>query len=230
MKVLISAFLLSLFMISGHAQELFYSVHGNYKHPITKEKISKARSMSDIILYYPANWIKSYVSVNISANTGGNTKIAGSVNDILSQEQINLLNAAVTGTEIIIDIHYYAQDHTSNQTDIGKMHYSTTVIPENEALFPDGKELLTQYLKENAIDKISSEEIEKLQPAVVRFIINEEGEIANAHLSMTSGNPEVDKLLLETVNKMPNWNPATDSKGQKVKQEFEFTVSGNEGC
>lgn len=88
---------------------------------------------------------------------------------------------------------------------------------------------MTQYLRENAINKIPETTSKQLQQALVGFTVNEKGAIANVQISKTSGDPNTDKLLLEAINKMPKWRPAEDSKGVKVKQEFEFSV-GNVGC
>ncbi len=65
MKKRIITLLLSLLMFTGFAQDLNYDVHGRYIHSIAKEKLSKARSMGDIIAYYPTGWITIYVSAEI---------------------------------------------------------------------------------------------------------------------------------------------------------------------
>lgn len=229
MKTSIIGFLFFLFLSYGYSQDLRYSVHGKYTHPITKEKLSDARSMSDVIPYYPSSWIDSYISAEISAISSGNTQTAASSNDIFSEEQIKMLSSLDFGDEIVIDIKYHRKSTVTNET--GNMNYSATVIPETEAEYSDGYEQLTQYIKRNAIDKISVEDTKDLQQAVVRFTINEEGKITGAQISKSSGIPGVDKLLLEVINDMPEWRPATDSQGAKVKQEFEFTLSGpNDGC
>ena len=109
------------------------------------------------------------------------------------------------------------------------MNYSATVIPETEAEYPGGNQQMTQYLKENAIDKIPEISSKQIQQTLVEFTVNEKGETANAKIIKTSGDSETDKLLIEAINKMPKWSPAKDSKGRKVKQEFEFSV-GSSGC
>jgi TonB family protein len=229
MKKRIITALLFLQFVTGFSQDLDFEIHGKYSHPITRETIATARSMSDIIPYYPASWIKNYISVEIVTTRDGLSVMAGGTNDTLSEEQIEILNSAELGTEIVINIQYQSENSLTRDIENGKVHYSATVIPESEAEYPDGYQQLTQYLKENAIDKISAEDSKKLQQAVVSFTINEEGEIANAQISKTSGDPETDQLLLEVVNKMPKWRPAENSAGIKVKQEFEFSV-GNVGC
>ena len=229
MKKIIIAPLLLLLIVTGYSQNLSYEVHGNYVHSVKKEILSKANSISDIIPYYPAWWIEGYISVEISATSDGKTVMAPGTNETLSIEQINLLNAADLGTDIVIAIEYKYRNPVTDNIDIGRSNYSASVVPEIEAEYPGGKQLMTQYLKDNAIDKISETTSKQLQQAIVRFIVNEEGGIANVQMSKSSGDPETDKLLIEVINKMPKWRPAEDSKGIKVKQEFEFSVETS-GC
>jgi TonB family protein len=229
MKTTIISLLFPLLFVNGFTQNLNFEVHGIYAHPITKEKLSKARSMSDIIPCYPESWIESYNSAGITVISNGNTFSAKSSNDIFSEEQIKMLGSLDFGAEIAINIGYRYKNPVTNETENGNMHYSATVIPETEAEYSDGYEKLTQYLMKNAIEKISADDTKDLQQAVVRFTIDEGGEIADTYISKTSGNPGIDRLLLEVINDMPNWKPAADSQGIKVKQEFEFSV-GNTGC
>ena len=132
------------------------------------------------------------------------------------------------GTDVVIDVTYKQVNAITDNLDIRKMHISYTVIPEIEAEYLGGYEQMKKYLKETAINKISETDYEKLR-AAVRFTVNEQGEIANAQVSKTSGNQNTDKLLVEAINKMPKWKPAENSKGIKVKQEFIFNV-GSGGC
>jgi TonB family protein len=185
--------------------------------------------MSDIIPYYPASWIANYVSVEISAISDDNTLTASGTNDILTDEQLSLINSAALGTEIVINIQYMSENTISTISEKRTLNYSTTVVPEIQAEYSSGYQQLEQYLKENAIDKISEKESEKIERAVVRFTVNEEGGISNAQIAKTSGDAGIDELLLGVINNMPAWKPAEDANGTKVEQEFVFTV-GNEGC
>lgn len=111
------------------------------------------------------------------------------------------------------------------------IHYDVTVVPEVEAEYMTGTKELTEYLKKNAIDKISEATAKLLQPTIVSFTVNEDGKITDATVSKSSGDAATDKLLLKTINKMPNWKPAETTDGTKVKQTFEFSVNGNsKGC
>jgi TonB family protein len=144
--------------------------------------------------------------------------MAASANDTLSAEQKNMLNTVDLGTDIVINIRYKFKNPVTGNIDMSVMNYSATVVPETEAEYPGGYQQMTQYLQENAIDKISDSTSGQLQQVIVRFTVNEKGEIANAQIFKSSGDQKTDKLLLKAINKMPKW-----------QQEFEFIV-GNGGC
>jgi len=229
MKKRLIAPLLFLLVIAGFSQDLDYSVQGKYIHPVTKEKLNNAGSLQEIIPHYPSQWISGYVSVEVSSSQDGKEMMAESTNDILNTEQKSILNEADFGTDIVINISYTTNNPVTGNIYTGEMNYSATVVPETEAEYYGGYPEMAQYLKENAIDKISDEVSEKFQPALVEFTVDEDGKIANALISRTSGDQDTDELLLEAITKMPKWKPAEDSKGRKVSQQFEFSV-GNAGC
>jgi len=219
--------LLLLIFTSSFSQELNYEVRGKSRL-IKKEVLVKAKSMSEIIPYYPSSWIKSYVSVEVSGTVDNKLMTATSLNDTMSLEQLNILNAVDFGTDIVINIKYKAENNINNSTYFESMHYSTTVVPEIEAEYPGGNQQMTNYLKENAINKISEAILKK--EITVRFTVKEGGEIINAQITKSSGDFKADQLLLDSINQMAKWRPAENSKGIKVKQEFEFSVGGNQGC
>lgn len=214
---------------TGFSRDLRFEVSGNYSRPITKEKLTGAKSLNDLIPYYPTNWITDYISVEISATSNGQFIKGISANNILSTEQKNILNAIDLGSDLAINVKYNYLNPVTNIIENNKMNVSMTVVPEKEAECVTGKQQLIKYLKENAIDKISETILEQFQQAVVLFTINENGEINNANIFMTSGDSKTDILLLEVINNMPKWKPAENRKGIKVKQEFKFSV-GKGGC
>lgn len=229
MKTLIFTSLFCLLVSAAFSQNLSYDIHGKFSHPITDEKLSQARYISDIIPDYPSSWIKSYITVEISSTIDGKTVVAKGVNDTLSSGQISLLNAASLGTDLMISVRYIYFNSFTNISAESQMKYSATVVPEVQAEFPEGKEQLSQYIRENAINRISEKDSKDIDLAVVSFTVDPNGRIADAQITKTSGDPKVDKLLLKTVNGMPPWKPAENAQGIKVGQQFELAV-GNTGC
>ena len=66
--------------------------------------------------------------------------------------------------------------------------------------------------------------------AAVKFTVNEDGKIANAHVVESSKDEKVDRLLLATIQNMTDWKPAKYSNGLQVKQDFILTVGNMESC
>ncbi len=230
MKSIIICLILFIQILSCSAQDLGFNVHGAYSNPVKKDIFYTATSMADIIPDYPASWIMRYDSLEIVVARNGKVLKAKSTNELLSLEQKQLLSSLSLGNDISINIDYQYKNILTDNTEIGTMNYSATVIPEIEAEYIGGETALKEYLKENAINKIPV--IDPKQPieATIKFTINEEGKAMNAYIMKLSEDPKTDKLLLNAINKMPKWRPAENSKGIRVKQDFVFIVSNRGGC
>lgn len=211
------------------SNDLSYDIRGTYSHPIKKVKLNEAKVLSDLISGYPANWISNYVSVEILATCAGKSMKSISANDVLTNEQKNILKTVDLGTDIIINSKYKIKNPVTNLIEDSKMTFSAMAVPDVEAEYVGGKEQLIKTIKENVTKRISESTLKKLQPVVIRFTVNEGGEIGSAIVTKTSGDLKIDKVLLEVINKMQNWKPAQNTNGIKVKQEFIFGV-GNMGC
>jgi len=213
----------------GFSRDLEFHVHGRYTRPVKTEQLNEARFLHDFIPGYPVNWVTDYVSVEIVATCDGKTMKAASLNEVLSTEQKNILRKADLATDIVINVRYRYPNPVTSEIGDYNMHVSMTVLPEKEAEYVGGYKQLIKYLNENCIRKISETVSKQLGEGIVVFTVNENGEIENAKIFQTSGDTKADKLLLEVIHKMPKWRPAENSKGIKVKQEFEFSI-GNGGC
>lgn len=229
MKNIITTLLLLLILVTGYSQELRYEVRGTYTRSIKKERLNEAISMSDISPGYPSSWITDYTSTSLTATTNGQTLTACGLNENLTAEQIGLLKTADLGTDIVVDIRYKYMNSVTNNMDDRKMYFTMTVVPEIEAEYSGGYDALMKYLEVNAINKLPESNAESFPAVVIKFTVNEKGEIDNAQVSLTSSDPEIDKILLKAINKMPKWKPAENSKGLKVKQDFQFSIGMN-GC
>jgi TonB family protein len=231
MKNTLITLLASLFFLTGFCQDRKYEVHANEPRPLTKETISKAKTLGDLIPGYPDHWISSYVSVDISTSYDGKVRKAMSPTDVLTAEQKNILDAVELGTVIVVDVNYKYDNLSTNKTEKNDIHVVMTLVPETQAEYVGGHGEMNKYLKENISDKISAMDPKKFQgDGAVMFTVNEEGEIVNAKITTTSGDPKTDKLFVEAVKKMPKWKPAQNAKGVKVKQNFIFYLDGGGGC
>lgn len=231
MKNLISSLILFISVVSGFSQDLNYGVKAAYTRPVHISNVRMANKMIDINPGYPSSWISHYISASLSATCNGTIMKAVSADDHLSTEQKNILMTVDMGSDIVVDIKYHTTNTVTGENNEELMHFVVTVVPEIEAQYLGGHQLLTQYLKENAVDKIAESTSKQLRQAVVRFTVDEQGEIANPQIAVSSEDALTDQLLLEAITSMPKWKPAESANGMKVKQEFEFSV-GNKvsGC
>ena len=85
-------------------------------------------------------------------------------------------------------------------------------------------------MKENAIDKIPNGVFEGYDLAIVKFSVDEEGRVVDAHIFWPFKEEKIDALLLETICNMPSWKPAEFANGTTVQQEFVLTVGNHESC
>lgn len=229
MKTTATSLFVIFFFSLGISQDLSFEIRGKYTRGVSLEKLSVAETMIDIRPGYPSSWIEGYTSTQVSVTTKGKVRSATGINDTLSAEQQNLLQMADVGSDIVVDIGYIHQNPVTLFPDIRNINFAMTVVPEVEATFPEGYQALISYLEQNAMDKISEDFTKEMRTVVINFTVTKAGEIANVRVSKSSDDPEIDKLLLRVINKMPQWNPAEDDEGRKIEQEFEFIV-GNIGC
>ena len=229
MKTTISTLLLLCFLSISFAQDLRFAVRGKYTRGVSKEKLMTPKTMSDIRPGYPSSMIEEYTSTEIAVITRGHITKASGVNETLSVEQQSLLQTADVGSNIEVNVGYVHQNPVTLIPDIRQMHFVITVVPEVEAAYPGGHQELNSYLKKNAIDKIPETFSKEMKMALIHFTVTEEGKISSASVIESSKDPEIDKLLLKAIRKMPTWKPAVNAEGKNVEQEFEFIV-GNEGC
>lgn len=216
------------------ATELSFEVNRSYPYiSITKEALNKAKNVSDLNVHYKPSWIKDYILVEILTCNKGELITSASKDGTLSQEQKDMMNICDAGTDISIKVKYIPEN-TLTDNDPKEFDFTFIVAPESDAKYPGGQQQLINYLREKAIDKIPSGSFEEYDLTAIKFTINEDGEVINAHIFgaeyQTSRNEKIDELLLETIRNMPSWKPAEYANGIKVKQDFVLTVGNIENC
>lgn len=223
--------------------EFWYGIQRRHRKTVTMKKLKNATLIDDLIAYYPSNWIKNYVSVEIISIHHGKEKKAIGPNNVLNSAQKSLLNSTEISSQLIIKVNFEEKNNVTDSIHPGQMQVSMSIVPEKEAEFLGGYEKMINYFKKVGKDKldlskakkikIGPNNIEVAEPVSISFVVNELGETENIVIEKTSGDTKTDQFLIELIEKMPKWDPARDSKGKKVKQEFEFSVAeGNNkfGC
>lgn len=105
-----------------------------------------------------------------------------------------------------------------------------TIVPEKQAVYVNGMDALIDYLKESNKKNTAIVRRSELKPGQLYFTVNKEGTISNVGLITTSGYPYIDKMLAELIANAPGeWEPAENSKGEKVDQKLILSF-GAAGC
>ncbi|WP_299531688.1 hypothetical protein [Ulvibacterium sp.] len=99
-----------------------------------------------------------------------------------------------------------------------------------EAAYEGGMEALMKYLEENSTEARAGQEMDKLQPFKLVFTVTKKGTVENVKLDGTSGYFAIDYKMIDLILKAPGkWEPAENSKGEKVDQE-QVVPLGPTGC
>lgn len=209
--------------------DFYYNVAPRFNTTITKENLHNAKTIIDILPKGATEAMKKYENVSVAVLKDGKEISEIGRNEVLNAAQIKLLQS----TDYSTNIHISADCKTKNQS--GKLErydlvYYMTIVPEVAAAPENGQDVLLDYLKKNSTTERMGIEKNRLKPGKISFFITEDGVVANVNLNSTSGYDALDEKLLDLIAHMSqNWIPATNSKGEKVTQEF-ICFFGLEGC
>lgn len=256
MKTIVMIPLMLLYFIPSLAQTTRYEYSGRFNPTVKQEKLREVIFINDLSTelwlklavpdkerfdlkqrktvqgYYNYNTIVDYVLVAVSTVSKGKLLTAKSTSDKLTPAQKNVLNAVEVGGDIFIDIYFKYKigpaDGTANP--IIKGQIALTAVPHREAEFPGGNKQFSAFMQEKILNQLTKPEaVEKVQRSVVHFTIDEEGRVVHVKLAKTTSDKALDKLVLDAMNQMPNWKPAVNAKGIKIKQQFSIPL-GTDGC
>lgn len=213
------------------APDLLYKVEHRFMTTVTKEALDKALSIADILPVRATQGVELYrdVEVSILQNDTEFAETRKGDGATLNASQKSLLHSVNPSANIHIRANYKVQSEATWR--IGNdLTYYITVVPDQEATYADGYDAMINYLRNNSREKTAGITREKLKPGKVRFTVAKNGTIKDVKLVSTSGYPLVDDRLVDLVRNMPGkWNPAANSKGEKIDQELVFFF-GIEGC
>jgi TonB family protein len=210
---------------------LAYGDHDTFMEQYKVLNAAQYKSLDALENYYK---IIEFDFIEISGTCNGTTLTAQSSGKRLTMEQKNIINNVDIGTDINVNFKFkyinQAKNNVRNPTNEIEGQYSVTVVPFSEAEYPGGYTQFSEYINENVFSKISNEKLSNgILHSMVKFTINEDGELVDAKISRSSDNEYTDSLLLNAFKKMPRWKPAKNANGIKVKQPFSLAL-GNGGC
>jgi len=203
-------------------------------NPIKKKDLDAIRSFNDLIDLEHAQRIVDYKSISVIKiidDKESNIRETGK-SDALTNKQLEFIKASNYSTNLTFSA--YLTEKNSETGTIENTHWRPyfTVIPEKQAEYSEGKEVLKKYLKESSKSSRDKANVdpEKLQAAKLFFTVTKKGTIENVRLDRTSNYPLVDKTMIELIKNTPGtWKSAENLEGKKVDQELVVSF-GLMGC
>lgn len=214
--------------------DLYYHVSNRWS-TMTKEDLENVKSLLDVLNDDGTYTREAYRNVTISVlhndkDVRDIKRFEMGQSEVLNKAQLELLHSISYSTNLRITALNKRTNTKTGVVEDDSLVVYMTIIPEKEAEFAGGFDSLIGYLKESSKEKTAIIREDKLQPGKVFFTVTKKGKISNIKVVDTSGYPSIDKELIKIISKMPKkWQPAENSKGEKVNQEFVFFF-GTPGC
>jgi len=200
--------------------------------PIKKGDLAKTRTFEDFISEEHAKRIVTYKSLSVIyiINDTQSELMATGYGKTLTDAQLKLLESAEYSTNFIIRADYREKNKDTGAVEDGYSTPHRTIVPEKQAEYASGKDVLIEYLKENSKESRADVLVDELQPAKLFFTVTKNGTIEKVKLDRTSNYPEVDKKIIELIkNTSGAWEAAENTHGEKVDQELVISF-GLMGC
>jgi TonB family protein len=222
MKNSLLTLMLLHFVILSFCQSTGYGIK-EYDRPIKKELTSEVKEICDINPNFPATWVKEYISVEVSVMCDGEILKAEGVNENFTEEQKRIIKMGETGTDIVVVVKYYPDNNLAQEAK--EIDFAYTIVPDIDAVYESGEEVMQQYFKENAVDRIFEATDKDVHKIIVSFDISESGDVINPLVSQRSHSSDVDEIVLSAVKNMSKWIPARNADGTIVDQSREFIIT-----
>ena len=200
--------------------------------PIKKTDLDKAKFMSDFLSKEENESIVSYKSVDVILikNDIETYRREKGTRNMLTAAQLNLLQFSEYSTNFKIIADFEQRNPETGKLENNYTSPHLTIVPEKQAEYEQGKDVLKKYLKDNSKESREHIDTDKLQPAKLYFIVTKTGEISNIRLDRTSNFPDLDKKMIELISHLSGkWKPAQNSAGENVDQELVVSF-GLMGC
>ncbi|MFT5167939.1 MAG: hypothetical protein ACI8P3_003178 [Saprospiraceae bacterium] len=210
--------------------ELFYNIGSKFGTTITKEKLHKATSVVDI-LPKETDWPSYPIqSMNVTVFRGSIETSELGKHLALNTAQQQLLRTLNYSDSFSFKAPFKGKHKDTGDLETYDLFYRFTVTPEKETQYAKGDYALIKYLKENSTAQTANIKQDQLERGALNFTISKTGTLTNINLVSTSGYPSLDEVMIELINNLPEiWEPAENSKGEKVDQELVFSFGGG-GC
>jgi len=214
-------------------QELYYGIDARFE-AVNKQDVHNATTIYAFLNEGEKEQISQINSVAIIIIKNNQQSVIREYGSDaqLTDAQIDLLKSTDYFSHFTIRTEFKEKN-----TETGKMEDRffgphITVVPENQAIYVDGKEALIEYLKINSKEDLNIIKGDKLGSIKISFIISKNGIVTDVkHDAMTTGYPSIDERFINLLENIPGkWIPAENTNGEKIDQELVFTFGPANGC
>lgn len=225
----IIVYLFVLSFAAASAQQVAVDVHRAYGKPVRPEQLKGAKTMDDFIAYFPHDWVEQYVKTTVSLDQSGKIQTAEGKSDRFSAGQVKLLSTAGIGDRITVSVDYRRSNPINGKPETQGLSYAFTVVPDQEAQHTLPEVLFKKQFTAPLASSMPEPKDGEAAIAKVRFVVLENGQIANVALEQSCGNATSDKFIVEKLKSMARWKPAQNKDGRTFRQELVLVVN-NSGC
>lgn len=200
-------------------------------HSVKADRLTSANSISDFVKHFEQSWVRDYHAVTITTVENGLSRSAAGSSDVLTKEQIALLQTADSGANVELDITYIP-DNTLESNDLHTLSYSVNLIPEIDAAFPAGG--IEWYLSTAGVTDVIHSVLDPCDMVAVIFVVDDQGSVTDVELShsqfYTDKYEKLEGKLMEAICAMPKWDPAKYKSGATVSQKHVIMVGNQQSC
>jgi hypothetical protein len=212
--------------------EFHYSLDSRFMADFTKEQLKDARNILEFDDRISKDQIISVRSTFVAILNDRYEQVEKVTGNTLefNEAQLNLLRSAPYSADILIEMNYIEKNVHFSEPQFNYTTPHITVIPENQAVYEEGKDGLVAFLKLKTLDMISRVEQDKLMAGKIRFTVSKSGTVKDVTLLSTSGYHNIDERLIGLISNLPGkWTPAENAQGVKVDEQLVFSF-GQIGC
>lgn len=206
----------------------FFFYLGSRFESIKKSDITKATSIYDFISAEDKKQIKKLNATELILvvdDKRTNMREYGTEEN-LTHAQLQLLQSLEYSKHFVMKAIY--ENNDSEYHDFNP-HY--TIVPETQATYEAGNNILLKYLKENKSKDTRFIDEKKMQAVKISFTIDANGNMTHVNLDRTTGYPELDLELKELLKNAPGrWIPAKNQTGNSVEQELVLSFGLANSC
>lgn len=212
--------------------DFVYKIEPRFLSTITKESLSNAEYITDIVEVRNQESIESFYNISITSFHDDNQLRfeEKSHNHVLSSGQKKLFSSMDCTSSFYITGNSKRTDPNKGTDILDTIVNYITVVPNKQASYQAGHHELIQYLKAYSLSDISIAKKDNIKPGKISFVVTKNGNINSVQLTASSGYSSIDDKMLELIQHIPGtWNIAENAQGEYVDQELTFFF-GLLGC